>query len=539
MSNVHFQEDRPEVTLPPQKRLSIALGPGYEVGESSSAAFGGYMREFETRVRQDTEEIYMRLDDEQNERQLLEIYRYYRVEDSSTRTDDNSTGIGDSFVGTGYRITGTAGTRWSLLSITGSIPASKALDYDVIFNLVKLAPKRTTRLPPATTTTTTTTPETNTQLKALIDQGVADALVARDADRSQNGEDSHDSGMGVRRQAPPARECTYPDFMKCKPLYFKCNEGVTVGYDVAYAMTWTNLKRKMTDKYCPRGKIKKLEELALMCARMFPEESDKIERYVGGLPDMIHKSVMASEPKIMQDAIEFTTELINKKIHTFSERRDKSKRKFEDTSKNNQNQQQNKRQNTGMAYTTGSGEKKPYGGVLEMPILLTTKGASQKPTCFECGAQGHFKRECLKLKNNNRGNPARNGNAPAKVYAVGHARKNPDSNIVTGTFLLNNHYAFILFDTCVDRSFVSTAFSYQIDITLTTLDHFYDVELADGRIIRLNTIIRGFTLNFLNYPFNIDLMPVELGSFDVIIGMDWLAKYHVVIVYAKKIVRIP
>nr|GEV90758.1 putative reverse transcriptase domain-containing protein [Tanacetum cinerariifolium] len=119
------------------------------------------------------------------------------------------------------------------------------------------------------------------------------------------------------------------------------------------------------------------------------------------------------------------------------------------------------------------------------------------------------------------------------------AGTNPDSNFVTGTFLLNNRYASILFDTGADRSFVSTAFSSQIAITPTTFDHYYDVELADGRLIGLNSILRGCTLNFLNYPFNIDLMPVELGCFDAIIGMDWLAKYHAVIVCAEKIVRIP
>ncbi|GKF24555.1 putative reverse transcriptase domain-containing protein, partial [Tanacetum coccineum] len=110
------------------------------------------------------------------------------------------------------------------------------------------------------------------------------------------------------------------------------------------------------------------------------------------------------------------------------------------------------------------------------------------------------------------------GSAPAKVYVVGNAGKNPDSNVVTGTFLLNNRYASILFDTGADRSFVSTAFSSLIDIAPTTLDHYYDVELADGKIIRINTIIRGCTLNFLNHPFNIKLMPIELGSFDDIIG---------------------
>ncbi|GJV76474.1 hypothetical protein Tco_1508058 [Tanacetum coccineum] len=168
---------------------------------------------------------------------------------------------------------------------------------------------RTTPATGTTTTTTTTTPMTNEQLKTLIAQGIVDVLAERDDTRSKNGEDNHDSGTGVRRQAHLARECTYPDFMKCKPLYFKGTEGVveltqwTVGHDVAYEMTWKNLKKRMT-------------ELALMCARMFPGELDKIEKYVSGLPDMIHESVMASKPKTMQDAIEFATELIDKKICT-------------------------------------------------------------------------------------------------------------------------------------------------------------------------------------------------------------------------------
>ncbi|GKC23119.1 putative reverse transcriptase domain-containing protein [Tanacetum coccineum] len=241
---------------------------------------------------------------------------------------------------------------------------------------------------------------------------------------------------------------------------------------------------------------------------MFSKESDKIEKYVGGLPDMIYRSVVASKPKTMQDAVEIATELMDKKIRTLAERQTKSKRK----STVNANKANNQR----------------------------GTGLGQRPTCFECGAQGHFKRECPKLKNNNnRGNQGGNGNALAKVYAVGHVGTDPDSKVMTGTFLLNNHYASVLFDTGADRSFVSTAFSSQIDITPSTLDHYYDVELADERIIGLNTILRGYTLNILNHPFNIDLMPVELVSFDAIIGMDWLVKYQAIIVCAKKIVRIP
>nr|GEY73516.1 reverse transcriptase domain-containing protein [Tanacetum cinerariifolium] len=129
----------------------------------------------------------------------------------------------------------------------------------------------------------------------------------------------------------------------------------TIGHEVAYGMSWKTLMKMMTDKYCPQNKIRKLEielwelkvkgtdlasytqrfqELALLCGRMFFEEADKIEKYVGGLLDMIHGSVVASKPKTMQEAIEIATELMDKKIRTFAERETASKRKFENTSRN-------------------------------------------------------------------------------------------------------------------------------------------------------------------------------------------------------------
>ncbi|GJW69263.1 putative reverse transcriptase domain-containing protein [Tanacetum coccineum] len=225
----------------------------------------------------------------------------------------------------------------------------------------------------------------------------------------------------------------------------------------------------------------------------------------------------------MQEEIEFATEMMDKKMLTVAERQAENKRKIghsardckgRPTANNNNNNNNNNNQRTQGTNPRGI-------------------------TCFECGVQGHFRSDCPKLKNGNQGNRAGNGNAVARAYVVGSAGTNPNSNVVTGTFLLNNRYASILFDTGADRSFISTAFSSLIDIIPTTLDHGYDVELADGRIIWVNTLIRGCTLNFLNHPFNIDLMPVEMGSFDVIIGMDWLAKYHAVIVCDEKLVRVP
>ncbi|GJZ04518.1 putative reverse transcriptase domain-containing protein [Tanacetum coccineum] len=153
--------------------------------------------------------------------------------------------------------------------------------------------------------------------------------------------------------------------------------------------------------------------------------------------------------------------------------------------------------------------------------------------------KGYYKSDCPKLKNQNRRNKAAINDACGRAYALRGGDDNLYSNVVTGTFLLNNCYVYILFDSGVDRSFVSTMFSALIDIPPTMLDVSYTVKLADGRIARSDTIIRGCTLNLLDYPFNIDLMPIELGRFDVMIGMDWLLKYHAVIVYDENIVCIP
>nr|GFD30115.1 hypothetical protein [Tanacetum cinerariifolium] len=109
----------------------------------------------------------------------------------------------------------------------------------------------------------------------------------------------------------------------------------TVGHEATYGMSWKTLMKMTTDKYCPRKEIKKLEmEIWEL------KEADNIEKYVGGLSDMIHGSVVVSKPKTMQEAIEITTELMDKKVRTFAERETASKRKWENTSRTTRNQQQ-------------------------------------------------------------------------------------------------------------------------------------------------------------------------------------------------------
>nr|GEV06277.1 hypothetical protein [Tanacetum cinerariifolium] len=381
------------------------------------------MIDFVTTVRQDTDEIYRRLDDAQVDRllmtsQLNMLRRDRHAHAHTTRLMKSEARLSREAWVQSMDASDTARAEVMLLRTTvlaqqTEIVGLRAADRTRQTQLVeKMAPKRTTRSTPATTTTTTHV--TNSQLKALIDQGVVDALATCDADRSRNGKDSHDSGTGVRRQVPLAHECTYQDFMKCKTLHFKSTEGVveltqwfkrmetTVGPDVAYTMTWTNLKKKMIDKYCPRGEIKKLEELALMCVRMFPEESDKIERaYIVGSGDK--KPYEGSKPLCSKCNYHHDGQCAPK-CHKCNRISHLARDCRSTANANTTNNQRGTR-------------------------------AGQKPTCFEYGAQGHFKRECLKLKNNNHGNQGGNGNAPTKVYAVGYAGTNPDSNVVTDPFL--------------------------------------------------------------------------------------------------------
>nr|GEW88695.1 putative reverse transcriptase domain-containing protein [Tanacetum cinerariifolium] len=190
-------------------------------------------------------------------------------------------------------------------------------------------------------------------------------------------DESQSSGGGLRRPVQPARVCSYIDFVKCQPLNFKGTEG----HNAAYAMTWRTLKKKMMDKYCLKGKIKKLkiklwnlkvrgndvaaytqrfQELAFMCTKFLADETKKIDKYIGGLPNNIHGNVMHND----------------------------NKRKADDSSRNNQQPQPYKKQNVAKAYTVGPGEKKAYTGNLPLCTKCNYHHIGQcAPKCGNCKRQ--------------------------------------------------------------------------------------------------------------------------------------------------------
>ncbi|GKE04501.1 putative reverse transcriptase domain-containing protein, partial [Tanacetum coccineum] len=387
--------------------------------------------------------------------------------------------------------------------------------------------------------------------------------------------DANRSGPVKGRDTSPAiRECTFAGFMKCNPAAFRrvdgaielrrwfektesvfeiseCAEGkkvmffaatlegptltwwktkvATIGLETMNQMPWTEMKQLMTDEF---------NELALMCPRMVEPERVKVDSYIRGLTDNIKGEVTSSKPTDLNEAMRMAHKLTEQKSQARNERILEGITRAMVTSPTNGILPLCERcftrhvgECTIKCHKCGKvGHKARY--CREKSVAT---GANAQPiwTCYDCSKQGHTRNRCLKKVKQEEV-----GEFRGQAYAIKDAEPK-GMNVVTGTFLLNNRYATVLFDLGSDRSFVNTRFSSLLDIKLIKIEDSYEVKLADGRIVSTDTILKGCTLSLVSHIFEIDLMPIELGTYDVIIGMDWLVKHDAVIVCGKKVVRIP
>ncbi|GJX26347.1 putative reverse transcriptase domain-containing protein [Tanacetum coccineum] len=420
----------------------------------------------------------------------------------------------------------------------------------------------------------------NRRLKGFVGVGVAEQHGEANVNNGNgNGNGNGNPNVNNGGVVTVTQECTYQDFVKCQPLNFKGTKGVVglncwfekiemvfhisncppraVRVDAAYAMTWKALMKLMT--------------------KGFQESDIVVPKIVSG-----------------EDAIRIANNLMDQKLKGYAVKNAENKRRFDNNPRDNRGQQQPPKrqnvngQNVARAYTVKNNvERRGYVGALpyfnkcrmyhegsytvkygnckrvghmtrdcKAAVAATTQraliGNQTRNTCYECGRQGHYRNKSFVSTTLS----ALLDVIPSTLHVsyvvelagggisetnaiLGGGGANPDSNVDTGTFLLNNCYATMLFDSGADRNFVSTAFSALLDVIPSTLDVSYVVELADGRISETNVILRCCTLGLLGHPFDIDLMPIELGIFDVVISMDWLVKYDAVIICDEKIVRIP
>ncbi|GJR69273.1 putative reverse transcriptase domain-containing protein [Tanacetum coccineum] len=432
-------------------------------------------------------------------------------------------------------------------------------------------------------------PLTQAAIHRMIKESVNAAITAERARHANAGNKARGSRQ-VRGQyaAPAIRECTFAGFMKCNHAAFhgtegavelrrwfektesvlgisKCSEGkkvATMGLETVNQMPWTEMKQLMTAEFCPMKNQKwhrtgnlmvkeynimaytqRFNELALMCPRMVEPKRVKVDAYIRGLTDNIKGEEKA-------------------KWERFQSGNSSGKGNHKDNSR--QTLQNNQKQGNARAMVTAPTDGKVSSGSLPLcercftrhvgmctikchkcrqvrhkaryykeKNVATGANALPIPTCYDCGEQGHTRNRCpRKVKQEEV------GEVRGRAYSIKDAEPK-GLNVVTSTFLLNNRYAFVLFALGSDRIFVDIRFSSMLNIDPVKIRTSYEVVLADGRVVSTNTVLKGCTLNLVNHIFEIDLMPIKLGTFDIIIGMDWLVKHDAVIICGEKVVRIP
>ncbi|KAK1414436.1 hypothetical protein QVD17_30180 [Tagetes erecta] len=329
----------------------------------------------------------------------------------------------------------------------------------------------------------------------------------------------------------------------------------------------------------------RFHELSLLVPHLITPLSRGIEKYIGGLPMEIQDTVWGSNPATLEDAIRLAAQLTDNHVNNGSLVRKGSKKnsgkstvepakevKAESSSWNKKRKVKTLNyatvsptvpaNQTAPVYQSGpmvqTPAKKPYTGIhplcnnckfhhlAHLPCRHCTKcgrfghtlnfckadGNTPARACFQCGDPNHFRNHCPQLINNV---PVARGRA----FNINALQAQTNNDVVNGTFLINNIYASVLFDSGADKSFVSLDFEPLLASARTKLVEPYTVEVADGNVITINSIISNCTLNLNEHNFSIDLTPMQLGSFDVIIGMDWLSKNHAEIVCCDKYIRIP
>nr|GEV39976.1 hypothetical protein [Tanacetum cinerariifolium] len=327
----------------------------------------------------------------------------------------------------------------------------------------------------------------------------------------------------------------------------------------------------------------RFNKLDLLCLDAVPNEKKKVELYIKGLPEIIKVETTSSRPVTLNEAMRMAHALMEQKIQAKNERIAKGlKRKWENNNQgknnnnnnnhnrgnyrnnNHHNQNNNRSQNNARSLTTAQN-----AGTNQIEVSPKCNSCGRchfdkcPPKCEICGRIGHKAKDCRSrnvasgaavqpyivcYRCRERGHKSfkcpkkadrRGGNVQGQVYVIRDTEHNQGPNVVMGTFLLNNRYATMLFDSRADKIFMDIKFSHLIDIKPVKLNSSYEVELADEKVVNTNSVLRGCTLNLLDHLFDIDLMPIEFGTFDVIVGMDCLVERDALIMYGIKEVHVP
>ncbi|GJY26751.1 putative reverse transcriptase domain-containing protein [Tanacetum coccineum] len=394
--------------------------------------------------------------------------------------------------------------------------------------------------------------------------------------------------------------CSYKEFLACNPKEYDGKGGVVVltrwieKMESVQDMSGCSIDQKVkytagsfVEEFCPSHEMQKLEtelwnhamvgaghaaytdrfhELARLVPHLVTPESRKIERYVYGLAPQIRGMVAATEPKTMQKAVQIFGALTDEAVRNGSIKKVEKRGNMGEPSKDKNGRDDNKRTRTGNAFATTTN---PVGrentGAWPKCTTCNSYHAPGGPcrTCFNCNRLGYLAKDYRDVPRNvnpvnarnltvracyecgstdhvrgqgrgNQGNQAR-----GRAFMLGAEEARQDLNIMMGTFTLNNYFATTLFDSGADYSFVSATFIPMLGIEPSELGFRYEIEIASGQLVEIDKVIKGCKLEIKGHVFDIDLIPFGHGSFDVIIGMDWLSNHKAKIIFHEKVVRIP
>ncbi|GJZ67131.1 putative reverse transcriptase domain-containing protein [Tanacetum coccineum] len=320
----------------------------------------------------------------------------------------------------------------------------------------------------------------------------------------------------------------------------------TLSREVVVSMSWNDFKFMMIEEFCPRHEMQKL------VPHLVTPESRMIKRYVYGLAPQIRGMVAATEPKTIQKAVQISGALTDEAVRNGSIKKVEKRGNVGEPSKDKNGRNDNKITRTGNAFATTANPD--CRGVPRNVNPVNARNPTVR-ACYECGSTDHVRSTCPRLNRaqgleenrpnqvaaNNRGQVSGNqGNeAKGRAFMLGVEEARQDSNIETGTFTLNNHFATTLFDSGTDYSFVSTTFIPLLGIEPSELGFRYEIEIASGQLVEIDKVIKGYKLEIEGHVFDIDLIPFGHGSFDVILGMDWLSNHKDEKICHEKVVRIP
>nr|GEV92721.1 putative reverse transcriptase domain-containing protein [Tanacetum cinerariifolium] len=351
------------------------------------------------------------------------------------------------------------------------------------------------------------------------------------------------------------------------------------GREATIGLSWADFKALLVEEFCPSNEVEKLEsefwnhkmvganhagytdrfhELAKLVLHLVTPKSSHIKRYIARLAPEIRELLRATQPTIIQSAILRAGILTDEAVSCGTLTKGNEKRKgVEESSKQGGEELKIRGRRDRPCLVCFNCQKPGHiarnccSPIKQVASINAVRGGYEPGSCYECGSRKHYRNTCPKLNlapgqvgnrltiEGNR-NSRNNGNQVKgmafNVNAVGALQ---DPNVVMGTFSLNHHYATVLFDFGAVFSFISTSFAPLLNVKSIFVNPGYLIEVADSKKVEVDRIIRNCKLDLGTSLFTIDLIPLGHGSFDVIVGMDWLSEHKAEIVCHEKVVRIP